>query len=248
VLSLAMTSLRVGLPGHNFRKAEDAHFIQRTGRGGRRRAWGLKMDEPVPPESGIPPEWEEVPAPGQSEQPASGSGSLPASAAPGTETPSAARDLYVAFYREFVPRLVAYLVFQGASLGDAADVAQEAMIEAYQHWPEIEHPRAWVRRVASRKYGRRIVQVGELPDPVASSPLLPSGLDVARWEQGQEVLRLLAELPLRQRQVMAMTYDGDTASEIAAELNMTVDAVRANLMRARRTLAAKLGVPEGGPQ
>lgn len=54
------------------------------------------------------------------------------------------------FYRQFVPSLVAFLMWQGASLPDAADVAQETMIRAYRYWSTIDHPRAWARRVASR--------------------------------------------------------------------------------------------------
>ena len=166
---------------------------------------------------------------------------------PGTLS-AADLDLYSAFYREYLPRLVAFLVWQGASLSDATDLAQETMIDAYRRWGDIEHPSAWVRRVASRKYARRITTADELAEPEASSPLLPSGFSVSEWEERHDVLRMLAELPPRQRQVMAWTYDGYTASEIAVELNISVDAVRTNLMRARRTLAAKLGLSGGGPR
>jgi RNA polymerase sigma factor (sigma-70 family) len=203
----------------------------------------------VTPAPGVPPEPQRAVAPGQREQSSvRAPGSPPAAPTPQPEMSTANRDLYIAFYREFVPKLVAFLVFLGASLNDAADLAQETMIDAYRSWSEIEYPRAWAKRVASRKYLRRVAQLEELPEPDAPSPLLPSGLEVSEWEGRHEVLRLLAELPPRQRQVMAWSYDGYTASEIAAELSMTVDAVRTNLMRARRALASKLGLREGGPQ
>ena len=47
---------------------------------------------------------------------------------------------------------------------------------------------------------------------------------------------------------MAWTCDGYTPSETAAELNISAEAVRTNLMRARRTLAAHLALPEERPQ
>jgi RNA polymerase sigma factor (sigma-70 family) len=122
------------------------------------------------------------------------------------------------------------------------------MIEAYRSWPVIEHPRAWTKRVASRKYARRVTQVEKPIEPTGLSPLLPSGIDASEWEERHEILGLLAQLPPRQRQVMAWTYDGYSPSEIATELNITADAVRTNLMRARRALAAHLGLSGGGPR
>ena len=148
-----------------------------------------------------------------------------------------------AFYRSFTPTLVAFLVWQGASLADAADVAQEAMIQAYQRWPTIRHPQAWTRRVASRAYTRRVASIEDLVPSLASiTPLLPVETDVAAWEQRHDVLRLLAVLPPRQRQVMAWTLDGYTPSEIAKELIMTPESVRTNLVKARRSLAAQIFV------
>jgi RNA polymerase sigma-70 factor (ECF subfamily) len=157
-----------------------------------------------------------------------------------------ATDSYAAFYREFITHLVAFLIWQGASLGDAADLAQEAMIEAYRSWDAIEHPRAWTKRVASRKYARQITRV-EPVEPAHLAPLVPAGFDIAEWEEDHEILRFLALLPPRQRQVMAWTYDGYSRSEVAAELNITAEAVRTNLLRARRALAARLRKPGGKP-
>lgn len=44
---------------------------------------------------------------------------------------------FSAFYREFTPTLVAWLIWQGARLPVAADVAQETMIKAYRNWSTI---------------------------------------------------------------------------------------------------------------
>jgi RNA polymerase sigma factor (sigma-70 family) len=186
------------------------------------------MDEREPPAGG----------PAVPDQPQSQLGTSPRNPAP---TADAA---FSAFYRQFVPTLVAFLVWQGARLPDAADLAQVTMIKAHKHWSEIHHPEAWTRRVASRELARHIASIEE-EDLAAEIPehscLLQPLTDVAAWEQRHEVLRLLDLLPLRQRQVMAWTLDGYSPSEIADELQITAEAVRTSLMRGRRTLAKSLG-------
>src|SRR5690242_17419902 len=84
-----------------------------------------------------------------------------ARAAPGRAPVGEAADVaeFTAFYRAFMPRLVAFLRYQGAPLPDAADLAQEAMTAAFAQWPAIVTPQAWVKRVASRMWGRRLASV-----------------------------------------------------------------------------------------
>jgi RNA polymerase sigma factor (sigma-70 family) len=152
---------------------------------------------------------------------------------------------FSAFYRQFVPTLVAFLVWQGARPPDATDIAQDTMIKAYQRWSEIHQPQSWTRRVASRALVRRIASVEDfVDDPPEHSSLLPTLTSVEAWEQRHEVLRLLDRLPPRQRQVLAWALDGYTPAEIADELEITPEAVRANLMKARRALAEYLGTTE----
>src|SRR5262249_8029152 len=123
---------------------------------------------------------------------------------------------------------------QGVPLGHAADLAQETMILAYRHWATITHPEPWARRVASRLWARRLAEtaedsVADVPEP---GPLLAI-TDVTAWEQRHDVLRVLDLLPSRQRQVLAWTLDGYTPTEIATELQISPDTVRANLYKAQ---------------
>lgn len=147
-------------------------------------------------------------------------------------------DEFIVFYKQSVSRLVAFLRWHGASLPDAAECAQETLTQAMQHWSTIHHPRAWCRRVASRLYARRVASLEEPVEDAeaAGSPLIAPGTDLDALEQRHSVLRLIDQLPPRQRQVMAWTYDGATPSEIATELQITPDAVRSNLKKARATL------------
>ena len=154
---------------------------------------------------------------------------------------------FSAFYRKFLPTLVAFLMWQGARLPDATDIAQDTMIKMRQRGSEIGHPEVWARKVASRALVRHIASIKE--DPVEHLPehssLLPPSIDVKTWEQQHEVLRMLDLLPSRQRQVMAWTLQGYTPAEIAIELQINADAVRASLMKARRALAAHFATSGG---
>jgi len=151
---------------------------------------------------------------------------------------------FTVFYRTQTSTLVRFLVWLGARLPDAADLAQDTMIEAFNSWQTIKHQRAWIRRVASRKYGRHLAGTEEPADHMDGRPLLPARCDLTEWEQHDEIRRLLALLPPRQRQVMAWTYDGYQPHEIATELGITAEAVRSNLRLARRKLAQQLPVED----
>jgi len=150
-------------------------------------------------------------------------------------------EAFSTFYRRFFPTLVAFLMWQGAKLQDAAEIVQETMCEAYRYWSRIRNPEAWTRQVASRKLVRHIAQVVQEEEPTNEVPEHSSLLrltNVAAWEQEHDILSLLDKLPPRQRQVMAWTLDGYKPSEIAAELRISADAARASLKKGRRTLAA----------
>lgn len=150
-------------------------------------------------------------------------------------------EMFIDFYRKSIAKLVAFLVWQGAKPADAADAAQEAMIKAHRHWATIHDPQAWVRRVASREWGRIAHAVESPVDPDAvGGALLPSGNDIEDLEKRHHILRLLARLPPRQRQVLAWTLDGFSPSEIAEELGITPEATRTALFKARRALSCQL--------
>ncbi|MDV9171022.1 sigma-70 family RNA polymerase sigma factor [Streptomyces sp. W16] len=146
---------------------------------------------------------------------------------------------FSAFYRSTIDRLIGFLIHQGASVPVAADIAQDAMTKAYRRWAEIEQPSAWLHTVASRALARRIADIREdsfeqVPEPTA---LLPRPEALAEWEEHQEILRVLRSLPPRQRQVLAWTLNGYSPAEIAEELRIAPEAVRASLKKARRTAA-----------
>lgn len=151
---------------------------------------------------------------------------------------------FTAFYRRTTKPLVAFLVNQGATLHEAADIAQDTMAKLFQHWHTVEHPRGWVFRVAGRAFVRLRVEDREVPTaPLPPSPLVRDG-DTAGWELNHDLVRALDRLSSRQRQVMAWHLAGYTPAETAEVLALSDDAVRQHLLRARRALSTWLSGKE----
>ncbi|MFI5959779.1 RNA polymerase sigma factor [Cryptosporangium sp. NPDC051539] len=156
---------------------------------------------------------------------------------------------FAAFYRAETPRLIRFLLWHGARLADAADLAQDAMVAAHRNWDRLDNPAAWIRTVAFRARLRKL-QSREQPtaEPERAAVIRPDA-DLDAWEISQDILQALRRLPVRQRQVLAWSLDGFTPTEIAGELGTTPAAVRSSLYKARHTLAADLGLsPQERPR
>jgi RNA polymerase sigma-70 factor (ECF subfamily) len=152
---------------------------------------------------------------------------------------------FATFYLAETPAVVRHLMNQGATEHDAADAAQTAFMQAYKIWETVRYPRAWVRTVATREYLHFRARAREIPIDVRTldgTVLGPALRGVEFSEEEQAVLGALAELPHRQREVMAWHFDGFTHAEIAEKLGTDPAAVRQSLARARRNLARRLGM------
>ncbi|KAK1177949.1 sigma-70 family RNA polymerase sigma factor [Streptomyces sp. NBS 14/10] len=160
------------------------------------------------------------------------------------------REDFARYYQQHMPGLIRFVMRYGAGPYEAADAAQAAFIEAFRAWHLIQSPAAWLRKVAFRQYLRQApVPEEELTDDVPDRPAFSCPLDkVVLQEEEKRVYAALAQLSMRQRQVMAWHLDGFTTSEIAAELGMQPHAVRQNLARARAQLKDLLGLNSGGAQ
>lgn len=165
-------------------------------------------------------------------------------------TEGLAADFSACYARE-LSGVVWFVMSLGADSHRAADVAQSAFAEAFAVWDRIEHPAAWLRRVAGRIFYRdlavREVPVDSVPD--TSSPLSAAS-EAELHDQARAVLAALADLPPKQRQVMAWSIDGFSPAEIAGELDVDPATVRQNLAKARKHLKQLLGIPgaENGEQ
>lgn len=141
-------------------------------------------------------------------------------------------------YRRYVHRLAA---FGTHLLGDGAtgdDVAQVALIRAYQALRRGVEPasiRPWFFRIAHN------VAI----DIVRSRREIPSALmSEGRWDDGYEagaLLSAIAALPERQRQVFVLReLHGLRIDEAAAEIGLTVAQVEQALFAARNRMAEQL--------
>ncbi|WP_249998778.1 SigE family RNA polymerase sigma factor [Actinoplanes sp. M2I2] len=148
-----------------------------------------------------------------------------------------------AFYTATVRRVVLYLYAAGGDRAEAQDLAQEAFARAWQHWPRVaryDDPEAWVRTVAWRLMAnrwrglrRRVAALTRLGPPPEAA-VGPSPDRVA-------VIEALQRLPKPQRQVVALHYLLDmSVNDIAATTGAPAGTVKAQLSRARATLAGLL--------
>lgn len=131
----------------------------------------------------------------------------------------------------------------------AEELAQDAFLAAFRDWERVgrlQKPEAWVRRaVANRsvstfrrlrteaKYRFRLTE----PEAADASADVPAGVDV--WNE-------VRRLPVRQAQVIALTYFADLSrAEVAETLQCSEDTVKTHLRRARKTLSERLGATLG---
>jgi RNA polymerase sigma-70 factor (ECF subfamily) len=137
------------------------------------------------------------------------------------------------------------------SHAEAEDVTQDAMFTALTKLDRYS-PRsgtrfaAWLTTIAintaRRRFRRRrpeLTATGELPD-VADDADDPSG-DLDRVRQRTALLRALAELEPREREIVSLRYGAELdASEIAAQLSLAPANVRKILERLRARLGERI--------
>jgi RNA polymerase sigma-70 factor, ECF subfamily len=155
--------------------------------------------------------------------------------------PAAESEGFEAFYlREYHAVVRLAYALSGSRLA-AEDIAQDAFLGAFRDWGHIRYPSGWVRKVAVRR-ARRTVHRRLLEARAVARLLAGRGPAVAELpEEDAEVWRAVRALPRRQAQVIALRYVADApVAEIAQTLGMAEGTVKAQLHRARQTLAARL--------
>jgi RNA polymerase sigma factor (sigma-70 family) len=151
---------------------------------------------------------------------------------------------WAACYRAEMPYLVRYLIqcFDKTDVRDAAEAAHSAFAELFEQWDTVHNPRAWLRTVAFRQMLRQPVKA-EYPLDIHHRPTayLSASAEIELREEEQEVLTALRQLPLTQRQVLALIYDNFSYREIARIMDMKEPAVRKNAERAKTKMKEILG-------
>jgi RNA polymerase sigma-70 factor (ECF subfamily) len=142
------------------------------------------------------------------------------------------------FYEQVAPELIR---FATALVGrvDAADVFSDAVVNALAApgWPEVTNRRAYLYRAVFHEAQRWSRRARRRPELEARA----EGLRNAdRWELPSfrpDVLGAVAELSVRQRAVVVLTYWADLdPAGVAVRLGIAEGSVRRHLARARARL------------
>jgi RNA polymerase sigma factor (sigma-70 family) len=149
------------------------------------------------------------------------------------------RDRFVK--ENFLP-VVWWLMAQGAALDQALDATQQAMIVTCEKWPH-RSPHSFARVVAKRvfvDFTRKARTSRKLHDRLTAlydrTPAPAADAKAIFDDEVAHVLGLLAQLPKRQRAVVAYKMDGFSDEEIADLTGQKVVTVRSNLRFARAKL------------
>ncbi len=154
-------------------------------------------------------------------------------------------------YRHHVDRVFRTVRGLLRSDAEAEDVTQDAMLIALtslkRYSPRSGTPfAAWLTAIAvntaRRRFRRRrpeITATGELPDVPAAET--DPGDDIDSAKQRAALLRAVAELEPREREIVSLRYGAElTAAEIAAQFRMKPANVRKILERARNRLGERV--------
>lgn len=127
----------------------------------------------------------------------------------------------------------------------AAELVQDALVRTYVAWPRARQndPLAYARRVVANSridmWRRRRREVLRAPESFPDSARVDQSLVV---EHRDELVRALAQLTTRQRRVVVLRYlVGLTEREVAADLGVSVGAVKSQASRGLSLLRAQLG-------
>ncbi len=152
-----------------------------------------------------------------------------------------------ALSRRHLPSVVALARHIVRNSADAEDIAQEAMLRVWTHaprWQPLASFRTWLTRIVvnlclDRKRRAQWVELeaaGEIVDPTPDA-----GEQAEQTERDLLVAKATAELPVRQRTAIVLTYgDGMSNAQVAEILDTTVSAVETLLVRAKQNLRRAL--------
>ena len=147
------------------------------------------------------------------------------------------------FYRRELPAMVALAAAITGSTIAAEDLAQEALLRAYDRWDQVgqyDRPGAWVRRVTinlalsnRKRVGAELRAKFRLRDQRPVVEPHPPRFD--------DVWSAVAKLPGQQRAAVALHYLEDrSVADIAEILDCSESTTRVHLHRGRTALATLL--------
>ena len=155
-------------------------------------------------------------------------------------------DAFEEFFGAEYPTLCRALALMAGDALEAQDLAQEAFARVYERWDRVaamDSPGGYLYRVALNLHRKRAKRLRR----PAAPPLRPRHeADPSEVIQARaEVARVLAALPLGQRQALVLTeWLGLDAAEAAARLGIKAASVRVRVHRAKRAVREQFGEPD----
>ncbi|MFD9891846.1 RNA polymerase sigma factor [Amycolatopsis sp. NPDC059027] len=127
----------------------------------------------------------------------------------------------------------------------AQDIVQEVLLRAQQRWSTIDSPPTYVRRMVTNEYlswRRRAVRRSVPSSPEVLDAISPPVSDhTDAYDERDEMLARLAELPRKQRAALVLRYyENYSDAEIAKVLRCRASTVRSQISRALATLRASV--------
>jgi RNA polymerase sigma factor (sigma-70 family) len=161
-------------------------------------------------------------------------------------SPPCAHDGYEEFFRRSFREVVRAAMYIGATLQEAEEAANEALMGMLCHWDKCKGSLAYARKATvhnfikakTRGTGRvvqRLIERGYVPHLEDAEDS-----ELTRMEADEWVAHVLSSLPPAQREVMELIMKGLDQDEIANALGKTKAAVRRNLCDARARLSREL--------
>jgi RNA polymerase sigma factor (sigma-70 family) len=156
--------------------------------------------------------------------------------------------VYESIVRRFQDMAVGYGYARLGDLQLAEDAAQEAFIAAYFELPSLQEPQAfpgWFRRIVVkqidriRRKRRSALSLDNLWNIASAQPDLADM--VVRQEVYDALLMAIQQLPVSQREVVALFYIGAYShNDISAFLDISCSTVKMRLYHARKRLQIQL--------
>jgi RNA polymerase sigma factor (sigma-70 family) len=158
------------------------------------------------------------------------------------------------FHAEHRRRLISFvgmiLRARRISTIDAEDVVQDAFEVVFRKWDSVgrmDHPDKYLRRVAANRAQRLMDKASR----EVANPMEPGFLELTEWALGwerspQEMLtadalqQLLKSLPQRQAQVLLLTADGWSDSQIGELLHLSPATVRSHRRHLQKSCRRKV--------
>lgn len=165
-------------------------------------------------------------------------------------TPKAERDAdFAAFVAQASRSLsgTAWLLTGDRDLG--AELVQQALVKVYVAWPRVRRADAlaYCRRILINLHKDRYRR--PFPVPVDADRIVSDAPGEAAVDNRDQVVRLLATLPPRQRAIVVLRYLEDLPeADIAREMGISLGAVKSGLSRALASLREHRASSQGALQ